>query len=138
MGLTFDIIEDTGELIDRYPIGWLYNYDTSFFNLFQNVNNNPVDVIVYCEEQIKILTEKLNESYKIGKIKCLEFNEKKEYLVNLIVNTNNDEEINKLIEKLYIIIYQDIEDNNLALLSKFKILKLFSERYSNNKCEISY
>ena len=34
MGLDLDIIKDTGELIDRYAIKWLYQYDASFFQFF--------------------------------------------------------------------------------------------------------
>lgn len=138
MGLDLDIIKDTGELIDRYPIKWLYEYDISFFSLFGIRFNNSTNAIIYCEEQIEILKVKVNEFNKIKKIKYLEFDEKKEYLINLIGGTNNDVEINELIEKMYQIIYEDIDDINNDLLNKFKYFKLFLENYPSYKCEISF
>lgn len=138
MGFDFDIVKDTCELIDRFSIKWLNYYDYSFINLFYK-NNNVIDIITYCQEQIDILKKKVYEIEKIEKIKHLEFDEKKRYLINLIENTNNDEDINGLIEKMYEIINQGVEFNhcNVDLLNRFESFILFLEKYPN-KCEISF
>ena len=146
MCVDFDIIKDTGELIDRFSIKWLFQYDYLFFSLFRTIYNNPINTIIYCEKQIEILKEKVDEFDKLEKIKYLDFDGKKKYLISLIENTNDNEEINKLIEKIHGIICQDVDDNNYnnynynnnELLNKFESFKLFLEKYKNNKCDISF
>jgi hypothetical protein len=54
----------------------------------------------------------------------LRFVEKKEYLYNLINNTNNDEELYELIEKIH---NQD-ENIDYYLLERFNFFKLFLEK----------
>ena len=138
MGLDLDIITDTNELVDRYSIKWLYYYDyESFLNWF-NTNKNTINAILYCDKQIIKLEEKINKFQKIEKINYLEFNEKKEYLISLINNTNSDEEINGLIKKIHMVIYENKDFNYLKnILEHFKSFKLFLEKYQGYKCEIS-
>ena len=138
MGLDFDIINITGELINRYPIKWLHYYDSSFINTFNRTNTNIKNIILYCDEQIHILKNKTYEFDKIDKIKYLEFNEKKEYLMSLIVSTNDNEELNKLIDLIYSIVYEKVEDSNYSTLKSFESFKLFLEKYIEYKYEISY
>jgi hypothetical protein len=142
MGLDFDIVNITGELINRYPIKWLYYYDSSFINSFTrsntNTNTNIKNIISYCDEHIYILKSKTDEFDKIDKIKYLEFNEKKEYLMSLIVSTNDNEELNELIDLIYSIVYEKVEDSNYSTLKNFESFKLFLEKYIEYKYEISY
>jgi hypothetical protein len=139
MGLDFNIITETGEIIDRYSINWLYYYDgNSFLNTF-NFNKNILNVILYCNEQIAILEKKTNGFEQVEKINNLEFNEKKENLAKLITNTNNNEEINDIIKKIYMVIFKETEDLNhyKKLLGWFKSFKLFLEKYQGYKYSIS-
>ena len=133
MGLDFDIIDDKGEIIDRYGIKWLYDYDKSFIY-------NYIDIkiaILYCDEQINILKINVDECDKIKKIKHLEFMQKKEYLSNLINNTNNNEELDELIEKIYNQNYENI-DNYLYLIERFKFFKSFLENNNIYQGKISW
>ena len=82
----------------------------------------------------------MDEVNKIKKIKYLEFDIRKDYLISLIKNTNNNEEIDKLIENIYIINYEtcDYEDNNLILLENFVSFRLFLENNQEYKYELSF
>jgi hypothetical protein len=142
MGIDFDIINDKGNLIDRYSIKWLVRYDNFFLRDYSSINMNIKNIILYCDEQIDILKLKIDKHKKIEKIKYLDFDKKKEYMVNLITNINSDEEMDGLIEKIYMIVYQNQEDCNYSTLQIFESFKTFLEKYSNSqnqyKCEISY
>ena len=134
MGLDFDIIDDKGQLIDRFGIKWLYHYNNNKLFINNDNNNDIKKVILYCDEQIKILKFKVDENEKI---KNLEFVEKKEYLSNLINNTNNDEELYELIEKIHN--KNEDEDANIDyyLLERFNFFKSFLEKNIMYQCEIS-
>lgn len=139
MGLDFDIIDDKNLLIDRYPIKWLQSYDYFFVSNYSSINMNVKNIISYCEEQINALKLKVDEHEKIEEIKFLGLNKKKEYIVKFINNTNSDEELDRLFEKIYMIVYQNQEDSNYSTLKSFESFKLFLEKHCENKykCEIS-
>ena len=138
MGIEFNIITDNGTIIKNYSIKWLFNYDTLF--CYHNSNTNIKEIILYCNKQIDNLKYQVDEFNNIKKIKCLEFDIRKDYLISLIKNTNNNEEIDKLIENIYIINYEtcDYEDNNLILLENFVSFRLFLENNQEYKYELSF
>ncbi len=130
MGIDFDIIDDKGKMIDRYAIKWLYRYDIEIFYYANDIKN----MIQYCNENIEILKLRVDKHEKIKKIEYLEFYKKKEYLCNLINNTNTDEEINELIENIY---NREDKDHDHFLLDSFIRFKEFLEKYIDYNCEIS-
>lgn len=145
MGIDFDVINNKGHLIDRYSIKWLVRYDCFFLSNYSSINIRNINIkniISYCDEQIDILKLKVYEHNKIEKIKYLGLDEKKEYMVNLISNINSDEEMDGLIEKIYMIVYENEEDSNYSTLQSFESFKTFLEKYCESqnqyKCEISY
>jgi hypothetical protein len=55
MGLDFDIITDSGKIIDRYSIKWLYRYN------YKSYFTSIIEAILYCDEQIEELEKELEE-----------------------------------------------------------------------------
>ena len=58
MGLDFDIITDSGKIIDRYSIKWLYRYN------HKSDFTSIIEAILYCDKQIEELEKELEELEK--------------------------------------------------------------------------
>lgn len=140
MGLDFDIIDDKNELVDRFTLKWLYDYDITFFN---NIHNNDIDYFInYCNQEIKILKLKLNNSNKFYFIKYLDFENKKKYLLELIDDTKNDNDMIEVLEQIGDVLNCDKNiklniENYQNIIKRFEYFKLFLEKYIGHKYEIS-
>lgn len=137
MGLDFDIIDNKNILIDRFPLKWLYNYDNSFFN---NIYNSNIEYFInYCNQEITILKLKLDNFNNFHKIKYLDFENKKKYLLKLITETNNDD-IVEIFKNISTALKYDTnldQENYQNMIHNFEHFKLFLEKYIDYKYEIS-
>lgn len=140
MGCDFDIIDDTGNLIDRYSINWLIQYyDTDFFS---NYSTSSIGVIIrYCNE------EKEKNNFKLNKFKCLfdcicenDLDKKKTKIIEIIEKINDKEELQII---LYCLNETKIEDDYIKLyeyyLNQFISFEEFLSKYNiGYKFEISF
>jgi hypothetical protein len=153
MGIDFDIIDEKGNLIDRYPLKWLTNnWNSSFCSDY--LGNSMKYIIEYCDEQIIILDEKMNKLQKILDVwNEKNFEKRKKLKINLISNIDDEKEFYSVIE--YFTEYEMDKYNGYIKLSdgsklmedfdfyssyksQFVRFKNFLLKYINNKYEISY
>jgi hypothetical protein len=154
MGLDFDIINYSNELIDRFSLGWLgRNYDVNFCHQYSNSNIN--EIIEFCDNQISMLNIKKNKLLLI--LNCWnenDFIKRKEMILRLLSNINKPKEFYETVFYFsdYTCCFDDDENFELATNSKliedidycncyissFESFKNFLNNYIGFKFEISY
>lgn len=153
MGFDLDIIDESGKLIDRLSLSWLIrDWDTNFFSA--NSNKSIEYIIVYCDEQIEVLREKVNKLQNIINIwKTTDFEKRKKLIIELLYDIDDEKEFYSMIE--YFTEYDIVEYENCAKLSdgsklmadfdyystyklKFEYLKKFLLKHTDYKYEFSY
>jgi hypothetical protein len=153
MGVDFDIIDEKGLLIDRYPLKWLIRDWNSSFSL-DYLGHSIKYIIKYCDDEIIILDEKINKLQKILDVwNENDFEKRKKLKINLISYIDNEKEFYSVIE--YFAEY-DIDkyegfvklsdgskliadfDYYSTYKSYFTNFKNFLSKYINNKYDISY
>lgn len=153
MGIDFDIIDASNNLIDRISFKWLTdNWNKSFCS---NYSGQSIKYIIeYCDEQITMLTDKINILQNILNIwNENDFDKRKKLKINLISNIDNEKEFYSTIE--YFAEYDNDELSDCVKLSdgskllsdydyyssyksRFVHFKYFLSKYIDYKYEISY
>lgn len=153
MGIDFDIIDVSGNLVDRYSIRWLdREWDENFSSTY---SHHTIKVIIdYCDEEINKLTNKLSKLEII--INCwneTNFEKRKKMKIDLISSIDNEKEFYSTLE--YFAEFYSNEYNDEITLSKsstlladfnyyssfksyFEHFKDFLLKYEGSKYEISY
>lgn len=131
MGIDFDIINETGNLVDRYSIKWLdREWDKNFSSTYSH--STIKKIIDYCDEEINKLTDKLNKLKII--INCWEevdFEKRKKMKIDLISSIDNEKEFYSVLE--YLDEYDTNEYDDKITLSKGSKLVADYDRYSSFK-----
>jgi hypothetical protein len=100
MGVDFDIIDESGNLVDRYSIKWLdREWDKNFSSTYSY--STIKKIIDYCDEEINKLTDKLSKLIII--INCWEeanFEKRKKMKIDLISSIDNEKEFYSTLEYL--------------------------------------
>lgn len=149
----FDIIDETGNLVDRYSIKWLdREWNKNFWHIYSH--STIKNIIDYCDEEINKLTNKLNKLKII--INCWEetdFEKRKKMKIDLISSIDNEKEFYSTLE--YFTEFNSNEYNDEIILSEssklladfdyyssfksnFMHFKDFLLKYKGSKYEISY
>lgn len=157
MGVDFDIIDVSGNLVDRYSIKWLdREWDKNFCFIYSHSTINKI--IDYCDEEINKLKNKLNKVKII--INCWEetdFEKRKKMKIDLISSIDNEKEFYSTLEYFSEFIINKYDDDNefeiklrnnskliadydnyLLYMDCFIHFKDFLLKYKEYKYEISY
>lgn len=124
MGIDFVIVDDNGNMIDRYAIKWLCSYDKCFFHI-----KNIREAIVYCIKEISLLEREIA------------FIKKKEWLLYAIEQTKNEAELDQLLLHDIKDDFTESSNNDFTkdkIVSSLKHFQSFLEKYGDCKCEITW
>lgn len=139
MGLDFDIIIENGDIIDRFSIKWLREYDNDFLNLLYS--NYSIEYIEFkCKNKMIDINKKLNVLLEIKQYVLEEnLNQKKEIIKNIIDVQNNIDELNEIINYSADLSWleSDIEYYE-GMFDKYNSFNEFLTKYHNFKYEISF
>lgn len=98
MGINFNIIDESGNLIDKYAIKWLVeNWDVNFCSKYSNTSMNNIEE--YCDEEIIKLKEKKNKLKII--LDCwneTNFEKRKKLKINIISLIDEEHEFYSTLE----------------------------------------
>lgn len=139
MGLDFDIIIENGDIIDRFSIKWLRDYDNDFLNLLYS--NYSIEYIeLKCKNKMIDINKKIYVLLETKKYFLEEnLNQKKEIIKNIIDVQNNIDELNEIINYFADLSWleSDIEYYE-GMFHKYNSFNEFLTKYQNFKYQISF
>jgi len=153
MGIDFDIIDVSGNLVDSYGVKWLVReWDKNFTSTY--LHYTIKDIIDYCDKEINELTNKLSKLEII--INCRDetnFVKRKKMKISLISSIDNEKEFYSTLEYFSEFNYNEYDDeiklskssklladfeHYLSFKSYFMHFKDFLLKYEGSKYEITY
>lgn len=122
MGVNFNIINESGNLIDKYGIKWLVeNWDENFLSTYSNTSIN--DIEEYCDEEITKLRNIINKLKII--IDCwneTNFEKRKKLKINIISSIDEELEFYSTLEYFAEFNTNEYTTNKISLSEGSKLM----------------
>jgi len=144
MGINFDIIGKSNDIIDSYSLNWLVrNYNNNFIS--DNYHKTISSIILYCNEQINLLQLEQDNLNKIINLEKNKFEDKKRELSKLILLSENNDILNDIINNCNDMFNYGLSESNSLTdsitqinwhLNCFIRFKIFLEKYKDYNYEI--